>query len=155
MVCCLLFGGCERAARLIESGYRMTIARGMDGRAPVRPPLRPLSTGIRHRFSSAVCGDQSGGFARFATRLNLLTPCFVTGKNFPRMRPGAVLSCLSARDLTTPPLCKQSSGSVQRPIAHQGQLLPSNPTIGPSNQSSLQCQLQTRHARRVAWSGSL
>ena len=38
---------------------------------------------------SAVSGAQSGGFARFATRLNPLTPCFVTGKNFLRMRPGA------------------------------------------------------------------
>ena len=32
MVCCLLFGGCEQAARLIGSGYRMTIAA---------PPIEP------------------------------------------------------------------------------------------------------------------
>jgi hypothetical protein len=32
MVCCLLFGGCEQAARPIGSGYRMTIAA---------PPIEP------------------------------------------------------------------------------------------------------------------
>jgi hypothetical protein len=32
MVCCLLFGGCEQAARLNGSGYRMTIAA---------PPIEP------------------------------------------------------------------------------------------------------------------
>ena len=32
VVCCLLFGGCEQAARLIGSGYRMTIAA---------PPIEP------------------------------------------------------------------------------------------------------------------
>ena len=32
MVCCLLFGGCEQAARLIGSGYRMTVAA---------PPIEP------------------------------------------------------------------------------------------------------------------
>jgi hypothetical protein len=78
------------APNSVRYGYA---ACGMDSRAPVRPPLRPLSTGfrhrflgIRHRFLSAVSGDQSGGFARFATRLNPLTPCFVTGKTFLRIR---------------------------------------------------------------------
>jgi hypothetical protein len=44
--------------------------------------IRHRFSGIRHRFLSAVSGAQSGGFARFATRLNPLTPCFVTGKIF-------------------------------------------------------------------------
>jgi len=151
MVCCLLFGGCERAARLIESGYRMTITRGMDGRAPVRPPLRPLSTGIRHRFSgirhrflSAVRGAQSRGFARFATRLNPLTPCFVTGKNFLRMRPGAGNGLpISQRFNYPPPLQKIFRLNAALLRTRVG-FAPVNSTICPSNESSLQCQKLTR-----------
>jgi SAM-dependent methyltransferase len=52
--------------------------------------IRHRFSGIRHRFLSAVSGDQSGGFARFATRLNPLTPLFRHRQNFLRVRPGAV-----------------------------------------------------------------
>ena len=72
-----------------------------DTRAPVRSaPLRPLSTGIRHRFLSAVRGAQSRGFARLATRLNPSSPLFVTGKNFLRMRLARCAPPVGARDLT-------------------------------------------------------
>jgi len=115
------------------------------------PPLRPLSTGIRHRFSgirhrflSAVRGAQSRGFARFATRLNPLTPCFVTGKNFLRMRPGAGNgSPISQRFNYPPPLQKIFRLNAALLRTRVG-FAPVNPTIGPSNESSLQCQKLTR-----------
>jgi hypothetical protein len=110
-------------------------ACGMDSRAPVRPPLRPLSTGFRHRFSgirhrflSAVRGAQSGDFARFA--VNPLTPCFVTGKNFLRMRPGAGNDLSISQRFDHPsPRCNRSSSQCNAPIAHQGRLHPSDQTI--------------------------
>jgi hypothetical protein len=110
-------------------------ACGTDSQAPVRPPLRPLSTGFRHRFSgirhrflSAVRGAQSGDFARFA--VNPLTPCFVTGKNFLRMRPGAGNDLSISQRFDHPsPRCNRSSSQCNAPIAHQGRLHPSDQTI--------------------------
>jgi len=62
--------------RQIRYGYA---ACGMDRQAPVRPPLdrfqRAFDIDFR-AFLSAVSGDQSRDLARFATRLNPLTPLF-------------------------------------------------------------------------------
>jgi hypothetical protein len=45
----------------------------------------PLSTPIRHRFSSAVSGDESGDLLGLRPVLTHSPPYFVTGKNFLRI----------------------------------------------------------------------
>jgi len=86
--------------------------------------IRHRFSGIRHRFLSAVSGAQSGGFARFATRLNPLTPCFVTGKNFLRMRPGAGTELAIRQRFDYPSPLQKSSGSMPRPYCASGSASP-------------------------------
>ena len=106
--------------------------------------IRHRFLGIRQRFLSAVSGAQSRGFAWFATRLNPLTPCFVTGKNFLRMRPGAGNGLpISQRFNYPPPLQKIFRLNAALLRTRVG-FAPVNSTICPSNESSLQCQKLTR-----------
>jgi hypothetical protein len=63
MVCCLLFGGCEQAARLNGSGYRMTIAA-----PPIEPSKPPSPT------SAPATSARASGRRRLDTQSRKLSP---------------------------------------------------------------------------------
>ena len=71
-------------------------------------------------------------------------PCFVTGQNSLRMRPGASTELpMSQRFDYHPPSAKNLQAQCTALLRIRGRLHPSNPSIGLSNQSSLQCHKLT------------
>ena len=79
MVCCLLFGGCEQAARLIGSGYRRTVAA---------PPIEP---------SEQLLGakSQPRAFVSALGRGVTADPIAINDINLPRLRRAVVSEFIS------------------------------------------------------------